>query len=315
MIISIVFSACTKEINMEIPENERKLVVNGVFIVGEPIKLAVSKSKGMLEKSKTENVDNAEVKIFENGVFITNLDTINQLWYINYSYDMYGEMIDSIFRNFYYSKNLLLEQDKTYKIEISAPGIDRKANIEIKAPTMVPILKVDTFTVSADEWSKYLYFDVLISDPLDEANYYIISLKSKNTYTWMDEFGEKHDEFSTYFEYIETDDVVLSNSNIEFESGIIFSDRLINGKTQNIKFKKNYYNSGQTTDYLVILQSITKEYYNFLISSNLYIAGDGNPIAEPVSVISNVNGGFGIVTAINQSIDSSIVMSEPANKY
>jgi hypothetical protein len=311
--ISLVISACTKEINMEIPENERKLVVNGVFNVGEPFKVAVSKSKGMLEKSNIENVDNAEVKLFENGVFITNLDTINQLWYIKYTYDMYGERIDSVFRNFYYSKNILLEQDKTYKIEITAPGIDRKAYVEIKAPTMVPIIKVDTLTISTDEWSKYLYFEVLISDPLTEKNYYIISLKTKNKYSWIDEFGVKHDEVATNFEDIETDDVVISNSNIEFESGIIFNDKLFNGRTQNIKFKKDYYSSEQSTDYMVILQSISKEYYDFLISSNLYISNDGNPIAEPVSVISNVNGGFGIVSAINQSIDSSIVMSGPGN--
>lgn len=292
---------------MDIPENERKLVVNGVFNVGEPIRVTVSKSKSMLEQSNIESVDNAEIKLFENGVYVTNLDTMNQIWSFSYSYDINNYYVDTIFRNAYYSKNMVVAQDKTYSIEVSAPGIDKKATVEIKAPTLVPILKIDTMTVKTDEWSQYLHFDVLVSDPPNEENFYILSLKSTFTWSWTDEFEETHTEFYTNIEFIETDDVILGNSNFDYEYGLIFNDRLFNGRSQGIKFKKNYYSTGQHTTYQVVLQSITEEYFNYLVSSGLYSSGEGNPIAEPVSVKSNVNDGFGIVTIVNQWIDSSIV--------
>lgn len=308
----LLISACTKEINMEIKDNEKKLVVNGVFNVGGPVSVTVSKSKGMLEKSSIETIDNAEIKLYENGVFVTNLDTLSTIWSFNYNYDQI-EDVDTVFRNTYYSKDFVVETGKSYSIEISAPGIDNKAQVDIKVPNLVPIIRIDTLTMKTDEWSQYLQFDMLISDPLNEENFYIITLESIFSWTWYDEFGEMHTEVSKNIEYLETDDVVLNNSNFDYESGLIFNDRLFNGRNQNIKFRKNYYTSGQHTNYLVILQSISEDYYNYLVSSILYRSGEGNPIAEPVSVTSNVKNGFGIVTAVNQWIDSSIVVTGPVN--
>jgi hypothetical protein len=291
---------------MNIPDNERKLVVNGVFSVGEPILLTVSKSKSMLEKSKIESVNDATIKLFEDGVFLTDLDTVSKLWYFDYKWDQFGgtSSTESIYRTNYFSGDLKVAADKTYKIEVSAPGIDKKAYVEIKIPTIVPIIKVDTATVKTDQYNEMLQFDMQIADPVAEDNFYLVSLRYK--FAKRDPMDPSYNGNVLNTAYIETDDVLIKNDNVNIDNGLLFNDNLFNGKTQNIKFRTSPM-WGDTAYFQVVLQGISEDYYNYLISSSLFSANDGNPIAEPVSVKSNVVDGFGIVTAVNPFVDSSIV--------
>ena len=312
-ILILTISACKKEIKIDIPENERKVVVNGVFNVGEPIVLWVSKSKSMLEKSDIESLDNAEIKLFENDEYITTLETENHFWYEKYNWDQNNYQVDSIYRNVYYSKNMEVSADKKYKIEIIAPGLDKKASVEFKAPTLVPILKLDTTTVKTDQWSSNLQFDLQMDDPGNEENFYVINVKIKEIEWYENELGEIYSSYYEYFAYLETEDILINSGNIWIDKGLIFNDRLFDGKLQHVIFKTIPYTSSQsdTTYYQVILRSISKDYYNYLVTLSLYNNSEGNPIAEPVSVKSNVENGFGIVTAVNQWIDSSIVYTKP----
>jgi hypothetical protein len=310
-----MISACTKEIKMDIPDNERKLVVNGIFNVGEPIVLTVSKSKSMLEKSQIESVDNAEIKLFENGAFLTNLDTVSRLWYFNYLYDQfdpYNYTMENIYRTTYYSKGRVIATDRNYKIEVTASGIDLKAYVEMKIPSLVPIVKIDTATIKTDQYNVMLQFDMLIKDPPDEENFYMINLYMK--VPMWDPKDPYYPGNGLNSASIESDDIIIKNTDANIENGLIFTDNLFNGKLQNIKFKTAPF-WGDTTYYQVHLSSISEDYYNYLVSSGLFSSNDGNPIAEPVSVKSNVKDGFGIVTAVNQWIDSSIVYIKPWIDY
>ena len=304
VIIILVISACKKEIKFDISENDRKLVVNGVFNVGDPIVLWISKSKGLLEQSRTEAIDNVGIKIYENGVLDTNSVLHIPSW-IYYNYvdsgisKIYGE-----YKRTAYLSNLLISQDKTYKLEISTPGIDNKSFVEFKVPNLVPILKLDTTaSISTDQSPGNVQFDMLIQDPPNEENFYVIQIQEIRITSFKDPYGEINRDTIPYYQPIEINDIVLSNNSIQLPSGVLFNDKMFNGKLQHLKFKgySPYY---FTFKYYIMLRSISKDYYNYLASLGLYYNSVDNPIAEPVSVISNVKNGFGIVTAVNQWVDS-----------
>ncbi len=311
-----VINSCEKEIDMSVPESERKLVLNGIFKLGEPVSLTVSKSKGMLEKSQVESVDNATINLYTDGSLIGGLDTARRFWYYEYPEDYWNGKIDSVYRTVYNSGLTLTEPGKLYRIEASLPGISSKAWTEFRAPSAVPILKIDTATVpSTDQYSRSLQFTMRISDPSAEKNYYVLFLKSVSRYEYTDGDGNPVVQEYENFEYIESDDVIFSqrNDNYFIDNGLIFTDEIFNGKTQDIRFKTNTYAYGSNLVYHAVLQSITEDYFNYLLTSQLYNNTYDNPIAEPVSVKSNINGGFGIVSIVSESADSSIRLEGSAS--
>jgi hypothetical protein len=312
-VIMYTLYSCEKEIDMTIPEKDRKLVLNGIFKVGEPVLLTVSKSKSMLEQSKVESVDNAQINLYSDNSLLAQLETSSRYWYLDYKFDNWNGNPDTIYRTYYNSGSFKTEAGKHYRLEADAPGINSKASAEFSVPTVVPILKIDTVSLySTDPLTNSLQFTMRISDPVVENNHYIVYLKSIGTFSYIDEFGNTQTQVFENYEYIDSDDVIFSQRNGEYniDNGLIFTDELFNGKTQDIRFKTSSYGRGDLTlNYLIILQSISEEYYDYLITSRMYDDSYNNPIAEPVSVKSNVVNGFGMVTAIAESADSSIIVT------
>ena len=257
-----------------------------------------------------------EIKLFENGDYIGNLETLNKFWFYHYIYNKDSMIrIDTLYRNLYFSKGPVVSANKIYKMEISAPGIDKQAYIEFKAPALVPIIKIDTMLVYDNEsnygstmTSTSLQFDLLLQDPPEEENFYAIQLITSFESSYRDQSGQMIYHKNSQYQTLETNDVLLNFSNIYIDQGILFNDNVFNGKLQHIIFKTRFNISGHTV-YHVILRNISKDYYNYMASLSSYRNSVDNPIAEPISVKSNVVNGFGIVTAVNQWIDSSIVFN------
>ena len=102
-------------------------------------------------------------------------------------------------------------------------------------------------------------------------------------------------------------DVVFQNNGFKSrdEQGL-FTDLLFNGqnKTLEIKIpplKKDYVfnengklNSEKTLSLTLYLHNISKSYYYYRTSLELYVDASRNPFAQPVQVFSNINNGFGI---------------------
>ena len=320
-ILMITISGCEKEIKMDIPENERKLVVNGVFTIGEGIGFDVSKSRGFLENGNFETVDNAEIKLFEDNVFIKNPERRTYYYYTYPNND--NSIRDSVYNCYYRFPNFSFSKDKTYKMEISVPGIDKMASVEFRIPTLVPFIKLDTMSYFFDGNSINLQFDLQINDPPNEENFYVLNISTKEEVWLKKETGE-------YYIIRNRGQVDIESNNLQINTNtnnyinterLIFTDRLFDGKLKNIILKtkndspsshvsmKGYTYATDTSKYQIILRSISKDYYNYLVTIDLYNSTNGNPIAEPIGVKSNVKNGLGIVAAVNQWVDSSIVLT------
>ena len=112
--ISIIFYSCEKTVEIPIPDNGRKLVVNSFFEADNSLTVSLTKSKYILDASYNfDFVSNAAISLYENNVLLEKLIEIN------------GGM---------YTSNSVLLADKEYSIIIDVNNFE-----QIKAFNTIPL--------------------------------------------------------------------------------------------------------------------------------------------------------------------------------
>ncbi|MCS6904175.1 MAG: DUF4249 domain-containing protein [Bacteroidia bacterium] len=92
---------------------------------------------------------------------------------------------------------------------------------------------------------------------------------------------------------------IADNGKADSLNHFVFSDRLLSSEKQILSTGYNY-KAGDTV--YVRLYHITEEYYNFYRSVSRAISANYNPLSEPTSIKSNVQGGaIGIFTGFSQT--------------
>src|SRR5688572_20300740 len=133
MLICLVFSACEKTVNIDVPEKEPRLAVQAIFEEGEPFYATVSKSRHILVPVNTGTgggsmwrdylVTNAVPVIYENG---TPVETL--------VYDASSETYIS-------PANKKARPGFTYSIRVTAPGF-KEVEGQAGFPSASEILEV-----------------------------------------------------------------------------------------------------------------------------------------------------------------------------
>ena len=53
--------------------------------------------------------------------------------------------------------------------------------------------------------------------------------------------------------------------------------------------------------YRVVLYNVSKEVYNYIVSTSKSVLSNNNPLSEPVAVFTNIIGGLGVFGGISSS--------------
>jgi hypothetical protein len=162
----------------------------------------------------------------------------------------------------YNSSTFFYDTSGNYNIEI-IDSLGRKLKGQTR---FLPPPDVDTIMVQFDpEDSSLARFQIYINDFPDQSNYYRVILN---------------------------EDSLNSGPVLEFE----FTDQNLDGRRFPIgttyRFKR-----GKTM--LIRIYHIEQQYYNFLESMEDAARANGNPFAQPATILSPMNGGFGIFTTLN----------------
>ena len=269
----IFLIACEQDIILDIPEAEKKIVVNAVISPGDSLKINLSKSLYILDSDndKPTFLANATANLYENSSFIQTL------FYLN---------------NGNYVSSHQVKEGNIYRLEVSVPDFNM-VSAETRIPNKIKILKLDTATVSgSNEYDKNLQFKLRFNDPPAEENYYMItvyqSFNNSGTY-----------DFSRIGSSSQDEAIGLIRT---FDQRLIFTDELINGKNTEIVFKTQNFFHGDIVK--VELSHITRDYFLYLKSLDLQYKTKNNPFAENVKVYNNIENGFGILGAFNPYSDT-----------
>jgi hypothetical protein len=279
-----LLSGCSQIIEMDIPEHEPKLVLNGFIIADETDSITeniamssyanhftVSKSVSALSKDFVEYYDDAEIEIYQNGNMVEVITEANDEsgWGISYTY----------------KPSIDFQPGNTYEIRASHSS---KPD-ELSATQTLPA-KPHVYNVQKRPQDGIISFT--FDDP-PGPNQYLIRV-----YT-VDPFSMN----TIYFNIIDGGYTHLSSyEEFDFEEGEqyerqgILVDDAFDGKSKTIEIRTfQFENTG--LNFIVEFISMTKDMERYLRSYYLKMGTEGNPFAEPTQIYFNVKGnGYGSVT-------------------
>ena len=312
IILVFLLISCEKG-NLIIPDIGRKIVINSLITTDSVLNVRISKSAFITDKSHSSSeslrsINNANVLVFQNDICIDSL-SYSELWSNYYDY-MYK------FSN-YFSKSVFPLPGKEYKIVAKVNGLP-DATATAKIPDIVRIERVDTSRIiltgdTLGTGKVRLQFNIEFTDPNKEQNYYLLNICKKYTY-----YDLSHSDIIAFDSRDPIIEEKLIGPVFPLE-GIAFSDRLINGKRYSLTvtldgntigrpFYDDTPEDGGDHKKIIVLRlcSITKEYFRYIQSLNLYKTNFDNPLTEPVQVASNITGGYGIFSGAAISSDSIV---------
>lgn len=272
IIISIsllVFAACEMVVDVNIPIEKPKLVVNAFFNPDSVWTASLSLSRHILDNDNFyEGAPNAEISILdEQGVLVTTLSRTT------------GGRPDR------YVSNQKPEAGKQYTIQVKIPG-SKLATATAKSIAAVPVSNVVIDTLSTGE----LAIDVTFKDPA-ETNYYQLYLITEVVWEYQRWDTKEWIRDTLTMNY----PLYQSTSDLTGETSQAFiSDTKFNGKEITIKTTTYSRGATQLLKAGIVLTNAREEFYKYHNSRTLQSSTQGDPFAQPVQVYNNIVNGVGI---------------------
>jgi hypothetical protein len=266
-IISILFYACEKTIEIEQPKLKNKIVVEGYIEQGEHPYVFISKNSSYFEPITKQDlislmILNAEVSVSD-GIFTETL----QLIYDSLHFPYYK----------YVGNTLIGEVGKVYSLEIKIDGKILTSKTTIPNPVLIDSLyfKFDKFS-DIDSMS-VLWFN--FNEPDTLGNYYRIATKV---------IGED-DIFYTPYSSIADDKLINGIKNIPYSTYRGFDP--FKEFTETEDSTKWYFKNNDSVAFK--FASIDATTYKYWYSVDM-AKNSGGPYSSPIKIQSNIDGGVGI---------------------
>ena len=281
--ISLVYISCEKIIPFEGDVNVPKLVINSIFESDSTFKVHVSSSRSVIDTASFQNIEDAIVTIKDdNGNIIETLNHID---------------------NGFYSGQTYPSQNKIYTLKVNHPNYNNISASD-SLPSPITINNVDTLKVEDPINGDRLQISMNFDDPENTQNYYLIETYSVNEYLVIKNSDTTEYELDTTKQYMVLTDEVFQNGGSPWREQGLFNDLLFNGQNKTLELEIPYEDiseigigyewSYKTKSARVYLHNISKSYYYYRTSLELYQSASGNPFAQPVQVYSNIENGFGV---------------------
>jgi hypothetical protein len=244
----------------------------------------VSNSKNIISDSAVQDINSATVLIED-----INGNTIDELMYLS---------------NGFYVGQAFPNENQNYKLRVNCPGYDEITSND-GLPGFITINNIDTNTVTGSgNEEDFLELTVSFNDPAESQNFYLVETYAIGPWGLIDDGDTIWDDYDTTKVQMNlTDEAFINDENLKEGQGL-FNDLLFNGETKLLKVeipKELGFNDEDEKDYffktetlIFYIHNISKSYYYFRTSLELYNQRSGNPFAQPVQVFSNINNGFGI---------------------
>ena len=302
-IICALFS-CQEEITLDLPQAENKLVVEGSIEPGFPPYVILTRNQGYF--------DPIDVNTY-NDLIIDDVDSV-MVWFFNESgdkvirylekVDVLGDSLPPIYTDLNYFNNstnyTFSKENRTYFLEIYWNKQIISSFTTIPKSTPLDCLWVEQTEVTTDNEFK-CDIRAMYTDPANEQNNILIRSKRIQHYERDDTllcFNENKPDFNLKL----------------VDSG---SDILINGETFETYFprpKDNGFPNGKYNSYrtkkcqdgtelefpkdivLIKFCQIDEPSVKFWRGLVRQAGTNGNPFAEPLNLVSNIEGGLGVFT-------------------
>ncbi len=293
LLIPTLVLSCETVIDLDIPEEEPKPVINAMMTANEPVKVELTKSSDAMKNDEIEAIDGASVVLFREDEPVDTLvqeDTPPEL----------GKP------RRYFSENYEPEAGASYSIEVEAEGFD-PATAETRIPDTIGEAELVKFEKEERDFASTVWHKAVVEFPVQEGSYYTVAAVVK----YEDEYDNPVSEGLDYL----TPEPRLEHAGAGEFDQIIEGDVLLAGETElELKEDDDGYIEmelypeaapllGPGVDeyeYKIIIRKVTADYKSYIRSLREQDLYRDNPFAERVSVYSNVDEGFGLVSGYRE---------------
>ena len=286
---ALLFQSCDEDsfsqvVKIDVPDHESKPAISFSVEVNKPeiLSVLVSNSKGILDPMTDYKVPaDAEVKLFRNGTLLTQLQYNEETAY-------YEDPDSVLIRD---------TEGDIYLLEAKLEGFD-KVSATQTMPAKPIIIKATFEADGTIDSDGYRADEVVvdISDPTPaEVNYFAVRLFY--TQYLIDVNGDTLDEIRQML-YLDSNDPLLAYGG---NYGLLFTDKSFPGGTFQLRTYTYSYIPDDAEIEVEIL-SITADAFLYKRSLEQYYEAVNNPFAEPVTVPSNIEGGYGFFSLANSTI-------------
>ncbi len=263
--VAFIFASCEKEITIELPEAQKKVVVEGVIEQDKHPYVLLTRSSPYF----------ATIEDFTNNLFVTDATVIVSDGLVTDT--MQGGLNMEIYNPypvFAYTSDLITgEVGKTYLLTIIADGKTLTATTTIPQPVPLDSLWFKEDLGAEDDSLGFIWAHLTDPDTMG------------NSYRWFSQ-------------------ILGRQPRILPADGSVFNDKFINGQSFDFAYDPSddplepedpnaipmfWFNAGDTV--IVKFCTIDRTTYSFLNSLENIRFANGNPFASPASVFTNVEGG------------------------
>ncbi len=312
---SLIFS-CQKVIDVDLPDADPQLVVEGIIRKGKKPLVVLSMSQGYFDPVNLDQfaISGAQVSIIVDGVeheleeIPAYLLDYEQQQELAQRYESIGIPIEvfqlpesltqisfptySIIGN----SNLIGEVGKVYDLRVEYDTIVATASTKLHSP----ILFDDSyFSFPENSTSDSLgIINIVYTDPDSLGNCYRWSSRRSNKYPpWHELAGQVKDPFYIYPVGSTWDDLIFNGGSFDLST--------IRYPSENDNLdplEQGLWKVGDTV--LIKLETIDYNSYETLLSFETAVSSNANPFAPPTNVISHVDGGLGWWIAYSEDVDT-----------
>ncbi len=274
-VVTNLFQSCEKDITVDLPEPESRIVVEGYITPGVSAYVFISRSVAYFAPVDSASLVSSAVK----GALVTLSDGT--------STDTLVELAPDI-GYLYISPNMTGEVGKTYSLNIVTSD-GKTVSSTTTIPALVPLDSI--WFKPQNETDSLGWTWARLSDPGSAVN----------NYRWFAKRLGKDNDFIAPIGSVLED---------KFFNGLSFDFAYNRGKAPNSlaeddnNEEEGYFKKGDTI--VVKFASITKESFDFWRSAETQSSSNGNPFGSPAPLKGNIEGGIGIWEGYSFSLDTTI---------
>jgi hypothetical protein len=284
LLAAIGFTSCQKDVDVVIPYEGTKLVLNSLFRSDSIIYAQVSLSQRLANTFNATTPSGASVQLFENGVSQGNMSTIN----------VYGRT--------YFVSTIKAKPNFVYTMVANANGYTSVTGTDT-VPSK-PVIQVTSVTRSTSTGSgnNNDKVRVQLQDDPNIENFYLVKVYQADTNRTA--VGPRYQVDNSFPLYFSIDGISNGDPGGVFgppgDNEQYIDDATFNGRnvTLNLNVESNFGNTYAVVEVI----SLTKSTYRYLKSVNQQGNAQGDPFAEATVVYNNIKNGYGIVGAANGTL-------------
>jgi hypothetical protein len=291
MLIAVTLTSCEKEINVDLPEYQSKIVIEGSIETGEPAMVFITRSADYFQKYDMETLKNMFVT--NAVVTVTNQNgVVDSLHYITDPTQAMPFL--------YKGSTVLGETGGTFKLKVVVDGKEYLAST-----TILPAVPLDSLNFIEQDGPDHAgIVRANFTDPAGEHNYYRVFAKVIG-----------HDQiFIPVWGGATFDDRLID--------GIHTSGDIYRGSQSNLmqndtstgenRMSAHYFMPGD----IVVIKWCSMDYnsFKFWNSADVEINSGGNPFMSPAPIISNIPDALGVWCGYGTLFDTLVVPSGSAKR-